>query len=233
MKILIIDSEGLGSFEKNENYDNRIFLLSLMLSSYFIYNSLRQIDENSLNDLYLILNLAENLKKETNESQNPENIIFPEFLWVLRDFMLDLKDFEGNSITSQQYLENSLKSNFKDEKKNKKRTIIKEKLKNRDCETIIRPAENEKDLCRLDQLPNICLREEFLQSIGKLRKKIMSNIKVKKIGKNEVNASIFLNLASEYINSINLGKLPNIRKISESVEKYQMQMELKSFLVNN
>jgi hypothetical protein len=48
---LVIDSEGLGSTELNKNQDSIIILLSLLLASYFIYNSLGVIDENSLNDM--------------------------------------------------------------------------------------------------------------------------------------------------------------------------------------
>ena len=48
MKVLIIDSEGIGAFNEDENYDTRIFLLALLLSSYFIYNSMGTIDETAL-----------------------------------------------------------------------------------------------------------------------------------------------------------------------------------------
>ena len=47
-KALIIDSEGIGAFNEDENHDTRIFLLALLLSSYFIYNSMGTIDENAL-----------------------------------------------------------------------------------------------------------------------------------------------------------------------------------------
>jgi hypothetical protein len=36
--IFIMDSEGLGGVEKNQNYDIKIFTLSLLLSSFLIYN---------------------------------------------------------------------------------------------------------------------------------------------------------------------------------------------------
>jgi len=36
----------------------RIFLIALLLSSYFIYNSVGTIDENSIGDLGLIIKLA-------------------------------------------------------------------------------------------------------------------------------------------------------------------------------
>ena len=44
MDILMIDTEGFGGMDENTNHDSRIFLFSLLLSSYFIYNSTGSID---------------------------------------------------------------------------------------------------------------------------------------------------------------------------------------------
>ncbi len=49
---------GLGATDESVNYDSKIFLFALLLSSYFIFNSMGTIDENSLNDLNLIINMA-------------------------------------------------------------------------------------------------------------------------------------------------------------------------------
>lgn len=58
MKAIIIDTEGFGGMDENVNHDTRIFLFSLLLSSFFIYNSVGNIDEGALNTLNLIVNLA-------------------------------------------------------------------------------------------------------------------------------------------------------------------------------
>jgi hypothetical protein len=47
-KCFIVDSEGIGAFNEDQNHDTRIFLLALLLSSYFVYNSMGSIDENAL-----------------------------------------------------------------------------------------------------------------------------------------------------------------------------------------
>lgn len=60
-KVFIIDSEGIGAFNEDQNHDTRIFLLALLLSSYFIYNSMGTIDENALQNLSLIVNLSKEL----------------------------------------------------------------------------------------------------------------------------------------------------------------------------
>ena len=56
--MIVIDTEGLGAFDEDENHDAKIFLLALLLSSLIIYNSVGTIDENALNNLSLVINLS-------------------------------------------------------------------------------------------------------------------------------------------------------------------------------
>ena len=57
----MVDTEGLGAFDEDENHDAKIFLLALLLSSLLIYNSLGAIDETALNSLSLVINLSKKL----------------------------------------------------------------------------------------------------------------------------------------------------------------------------
>ena len=41
---MVMDTEGLGSLEQGEEVDTKIFLMAMLLSSYFIYNSVGSID---------------------------------------------------------------------------------------------------------------------------------------------------------------------------------------------
>jgi len=66
MDMIVIDTEGFGGMDENTNHDSRIFLFSLLLSSFFIYNSVGSIDENALNTLNLIINLAKDIQTKTN-----------------------------------------------------------------------------------------------------------------------------------------------------------------------
>ena len=61
MELLIMDTEGFGGVKEGINHDTRIFLFSLLLSSLFIYNSVGNIDENALQSLSLVLNLAKEI----------------------------------------------------------------------------------------------------------------------------------------------------------------------------
>ena len=56
--MIVIDTEGLGAFDEDQNHDAKIFLLALLLSSLIIYNSVGTIDETALNNLSLVVNLS-------------------------------------------------------------------------------------------------------------------------------------------------------------------------------
>ena len=102
-KVLILDTEGFGSTEGNDDRDCKLFILSLLLSSVVIYNSLGTIDEQTLNNLSMIIEVGKMFEKEL---ENKNSI--PGLFWVLRDFSLQLEDKNGFAITPSDYLENSL-----------------------------------------------------------------------------------------------------------------------------
>ncbi|CAK0817613.1 unnamed protein product, partial [Prorocentrum cordatum] len=108
---ILIDTEGLGSTQRTASCDMQIFSLCILLSSYFIYNSMGAIDEQAIDDLHLVLHLAKHIhvkaKKADQEAERAADLAqyFPIFLWVLRDFHLRLADDKGNSITEKEYLE--------------------------------------------------------------------------------------------------------------------------------
>lgn len=78
---------------------------------------------------------------------------FPTFLWVLRDFALQLVDTDGNEISQKTYLENSLRevkgSSDSVEEKNRIRRLIRHFFQERDCFTVVRPVEDERLLQNL------------------------------------------------------------------------------------
>lgn len=76
-------------------------LFALLLSSFFVYNSVGSIDENSLNCLNLIINLAKEIQARTSEEVEG---CFPMFLWVIRDFTLQIVDKDGCPIGAKDYL---------------------------------------------------------------------------------------------------------------------------------
>ena len=68
---------------------------------------MRSIDAKSLDELELALSLTEHIKMKQSKSVK-NTLIFPEFIWAVRDFHLELEDEDGNDITPKKYLEDAL-----------------------------------------------------------------------------------------------------------------------------
>jgi hypothetical protein len=148
-----MDTEGLGALDEDSNHDVRIFSLAILLSSYFIYNSVGSIDENALQNLGLIINLTKHIQLKSSgingDDIDPEEYsqYFPAFMWVVRDFALQLQDLEGEPLTPKEYLDKALQpqKGFSDgvESKNRIRRLLKSFFKEKDCCTMIRPLTQE------------------------------------------------------------------------------------------
>ena len=148
----LIDTEGLGAYDEEINHDSKIFLIAVLISSLFIFNSVGTLDENEINNLSFVLNLSKTIKiKSVSIEDNEEDLAkyFPTLLWLLRDFSLKLEDKNGNVITEKQYLENALRElsglTNSIEEKNRVRNLIRAYFPERDCFVMVRPTENEQD----------------------------------------------------------------------------------------
>ena len=108
MQFMVMDTEGLGSLEQGEEVDTKIFLIAMLLSSYFIYNSLTSIDEKAIQSLSLVVNLSKLLSKGSEKDR--KNILnsFPSFMWLVRDFTLQMVDKNNKPIRPIDYLNNAL-----------------------------------------------------------------------------------------------------------------------------
>lgn len=226
--VLVIDSEGLNSTEVDSNYDNRVFMFCLLLSSLFIYNSMGTIDENALQNINLILNLALKIRiKGGSEKASEDELVeaFPSFLWVLRDAFLSQEDLKGRKLTSKEYLESALKIQKSMSttvfNKNKIRTQIKKFFPVRDCLRFVRPVENESLLQRLDRVDDSKLRKEFRTQVKNARKHIFSRMKPKTCNGQNLGPRLVLELAKSYLTAINEHKELNI----ESSWKYVVRTQ--------
>ena len=218
----LIDTEGLGAYDEEINHDTKIFLMAILISSLFIYNSFGTIDEVALNNLSLILNLSKSLKlrNNTNVLNTKENDdkemskYFPSMLWLLRDFALKLEDSDGNVITAKQYLENALMeqkgSSESIEEKNLVRKMIKTYFNERDCFPMVRPVENENDLQNLMNLPENKIRPEFIKQSNMLKNKIYMKIKPKTFNNKILSGQMLIDLLESVVNAINEGAIPVI-----------------------
>lgn len=236
MDILVLDTEGFGDTEENTTHDSRIFLFSLLLCSFFIYNSVGNIDENALNGVSLIVNLAKGIQVKSAKGADQEEdpaLYFPSFLWVVRDFALLLTDKGGVTIKDKEYLEKALdhQKGVSDgiESKNRLRRLFKHFFKDRDCCTLIRPMESETELQKINDKEDFEFREEFVEQLKVIRKKILKKVNPKVLNGKTFNGEMLLELTRVYIKTMNSGSLPNI----DNAWQYLMKSESKKAMTSN
>jgi hypothetical protein len=81
-----MDTEGLASTEKDANYDLKIFTLTILTCSHFIFNCMRTIDEDCINKLSMCVQLAKDLKGKSGALKDEDyERLMPHFTWVIRD----------------------------------------------------------------------------------------------------------------------------------------------------
>jgi hypothetical protein len=75
---------------------------------------------------------------------------------------------------------------------------------------MIRPLTDEAGLQNLEKTPVSALRPEFAEQVQNLRRKVLHRVKPKKINGKALNGTMFWNLMSSYVESINKGAIPSI-----------------------
>ncbi|XP_023603436.1 guanylate-binding protein 4-like [Myotis lucifugus] len=150
--LVLLDTEGLGDVEKGDSKnDSWIFALAVLLSSMFVYNSMNTINHQALEQLHYVTELTKLIRAKSSptsgEADDSAEFVsfFPDFVWVVRDFMLELK-LDGHTITEDEYLENALKfvsgENSKIQHSKMPREYIRKFFPKRKCFTFERPTNN-------------------------------------------------------------------------------------------
>ncbi|TYZ60511.1 hypothetical protein PybrP1_009289 [[Pythium] brassicae (nom. inval.)] len=216
--LLFLDTEGLGSVDREQTHDTRIFALALLLATNFIYNSRGVIDGNAIEDLSLVVNLSKHIQTSSSAPKDGGGAadfheFFPSFTWVVRDFTLQLLD-NGKKISSRQYLENALKpqGGYSDDalEKDQIRSLLADFFRQRDCITLVRPVDDEQQLRALPSVPYSELRDEFRASFETLRKRLFDRAKPKMLFGKALNGAMYTNLVKSYVEALNSGKAPVI-----------------------
>lgn len=214
---VVVDTEGIGALDADSTHDTRIFSLALLLSSYFMYNSVGAIDEGALNNLGLVVNVSKHVRVKADEGADATADDaelakhFPSFMWLVRDFSLQLEDEHGKSIVEDEYLDNALRESGEPEaQKNAVRKLLKTYFRKRRCMTLVRPCDTEEDLRKLDTLDVSDMRPKFAEQLARLRGTIFSSVPHKRVFGHAVSGKHFAKLCRAYVDAINGGAAPVI-----------------------
>ncbi|DBA01621.1 TPA: hypothetical protein N0F65_011377 [Lagenidium giganteum] len=240
--VLMLDTEGLGGLEASQQYDARIFSLATLLCSKLIYNSQGSVDEKAINGLSFIANLAKHIKvsADTNADSTgggDEDVMqfhsfFPSFMWVVRDFTLELVDEDGDPISSSDYLERALADQPRipaNMERNRIRAMMKDFFRERDCFTLVRPVHDESQLQQVDRLPIEQLRPEFQKQLAEVKDIVFgASLKPKTLQGKPLNGSMFAGLLQAYVDAINSGGVPVITSAWDGVTASESRKAMKS-----
>ncbi|XP_054333304.1 guanylate-binding protein 3 isoform X4 [Pongo pygmaeus] len=216
--LVLLDTEGLGDVKKGDNQnDSWIFALAVLLSSTLVYNSMGTINQQAMDQLYYVTELTHRIRSKSspdeNENEDSADFVsfFPDFVWTLRDFSLDL-EADGQPLTADEYLEYSLKltqgTSEKDKNFNLPRLCIQKFFPKKKCFVFDLPIHCKK-LAQLEKLHDEELDPEFVQQVADFCSYIFSNSKTKTLsGGIKVNGPRLESLVLTYIDTISRGDLP-------------------------
>jgi len=156
----------------------------------------------------------------------------PKFLWLLRDFTLELLDAKGKPITPQQYLENALTDQSTVSKTSETNRKIRQALlnffKDRDCLTAVRPVNEEFALQKLDRLQDGQIRPEFLTQLKRLKEKILTKITPKQLKGVNLTPKMYFAMVEKYVEAINNGAVPTINTAWEHLVETECREALEA-----
>ncbi|XP_078506514.1 guanylate-binding protein 1-like [Lissotriton helveticus] len=240
--IVLLDSEGIGDLEKvDSKNDLWIVTLAVLLSSVFVYNSMKTINQKDMDQLHLVTELADRVRVRSKQKDDEDDNQRPSLVWVVRDFSLELKTDKGD-LTEKEYLEHMLKLRKGFSKTVMNYNLPREYLKNffpaRNCFVFASPAPW-KDISDLKSLPESALEPRFVQQTRKFCDYIFQTAEVKRLaGQHELNGKMFGFLVQNYTQIILSGAVPSMENmvcslatseteaaVKDAMEHYKIQMQ--------
>ncbi|XP_063138894.1 guanylate-binding protein 3-like, partial [Rattus norvegicus] len=166
---------------------------------------------------------------------------FPDFIWTVRDFTLELK-LDGHCITEDQYLENALQlvpgQDPQTQTSNWPRECIRQFFPRRKCFVFDWPVSDPQLLAKIESISESQLNPNFQKQLENFCSYIFSHATGKRLGEGIlVTGSRLGNLVQTYVDAINTGTVPclenavktlaereNSTAVQKAAEHYSEQM---------
>jgi hypothetical protein len=162
--VCLIDSEGFGSVQASKTHDTSIFALSMLVSSGCFFNNLGTITSQNLRDLRLAARVAGIIT-----SCSKIGVSMPPIIWILRDFVLQLRDAHGFIMSSSEYLEECIDQSIQSNDKDDLASDIRSLFPSREAMTVPRPCDTEEDLQKM-----INIKPSFVDALKGIRKRMLN-----------------------------------------------------------
>ena len=234
--------KGLESDENEEEWNERLFLLSLLLSSLFIYNTKNALEKSAFEKLATMSIISSHIKVNSNDHQTSDlRSECPDFIWVVRDFSLE------KTLSPNQRLERFLTPEKFESDQNKKenehrknqinhRNDIRDKMKQtfKSINAFYLPVPVsdgvhgktlEQSLQSLDSLQFDDLRGNFQDSINEFVSLINETVQFKQINHMTMNGPIFAEFFKIVVDNLNSNKMICLHDtISSSVQNVSFEI---------
>ncbi|XP_035664224.1 guanylate-binding protein 6-like [Branchiostoma floridae] len=252
--IVLLDTEGIDAPAASAVQDASILVLTILLSSRVIYNSLNVPCKGDLEKMQCFIQLAKGLTVKKGEKIQTSlfHEFFPDFLWLLRDASLKFRDKNGKNITPTKYLITEVlesdPDNFPESTSDAVGRAILKFFPSVECKTLERPSEKKEVMNNIAQHTEK-LNPEFNQGVENLTEWLLQKSRAKK-GFDKVSTISGLALsimAKQYVEAVNdpnsIPTLDNtwkntievmrVRAIEEAVKAYKHQMHAKIAAATN
>jgi len=231
-RVLLLDTEGFFGSDIAEAYDAKIFAIVTLLSSHLMYNSIKIVDQQSVDylellarrtQLFQLRNMAaarSNISFELHDILASSN--FPPLTWVVKDFSMNLKG------TPNDWLYEYIRG--RRDKETSGNDLDKVFENGINCHTMFLPALDHDSLEDLSKSTLSELTPEYRRDLLQLRDDILNKLTAKKTTRGPVNGATLASLLRFLVLSANENRIPQLPSLWQSWLNQQSESAIQDAL---
>jgi len=203
--IIMVDSEGFGNVQVDQNQDMNIFALVMLMCSRVLYNNPGPIKNETLDSLHLATKVCEMIGRSAPGFMDS----LPPLMWVLRDWSLSMEREDGTVLTPTDYIQYSL-----DRADAKLAQGLRAVFPQQDAVALPWPTADEADLNAMDNL-----KPAFVAGMASLVDDVhmTSRPKVFGNGKGVLTGKMLCDMTKAFCKAISNGGAPQLKSVWQSV----------------
>lgn len=213
--VVFLDTEGLFSSNTSEVYDAKIFAISSLISSVLVYNTVKFIDQSSIEYMEMLIRRAQlfDLKSRSSATEQGHHQSvglgrLGDLVWVVQDFVQEMHDDE----TSDEWLQ-SLLDGHVDETSGVSVSVL-DLFRSVHCRTLFLPDVRPNVLTRLNIATYDELLPEYRRDVESLRDLVLSRA-MPKIDESNVAmiAPMMVKWLRILVDAANYGSFPTVPSV--------------------
>lgn len=219
--LMFMDTEGLGAPQSTVEIDSRILACAILFSAKVYFFGVGKIDTKLLESMQCAIGTAQWLK-DTVDVVNHK----PQFVLLLKDVSLELRDENGNQLTPDQYFQKTLEQYCKSIGNSNLIDALDALFAERHCLTMCIPCKDT-DMKEMKQL-----YPEYLRDLKLVKQNAYHNTKPKLLdGQTPMNGPILLQLAQSLCVALNSPGAPKLTNVWDAAMN-QIAIEKRNQLIN-